>query len=338
MSIRIVKPGLLATVQDLGRTGYGKYGVIVSGAMDSFSHRAANWLVGNDDREAALELTWSGFTAQFEQDLWIAVTGGDFSPEIEGVKMPMWRPVFVRRGSSLTLQKPVSGCRSYLAVSGGIDVPLVMGSRSTYIRAGIGGFQGRVLRSGDVLRVKPGYLNNRPKLVDEDSPFFAGKWSIPVSLLPSYNDHPSVRVIRGNQFDDFDNESRESLFRQRFQVTPQSDRMGYRLSGAPLFLDTPKEYISEAVTMGTIQVPADGQPIILMADRQMHGGYPKIAQAASVDIPVIAQVPPGGTIRFREILLPEAEVVYIDWSRKILMLSKMISLKLKEESHAASRS
>lgn len=334
MSIRITKPGLLATVQDMGRTRYGKYGVIVSGAMDSFSHRAANWLVGNADNEATLELTWSGFTACFEKDHWIAITGGDFSPQLDGINVPMWRPVFVRSGSTLTFNKPVIGCRSYLAISGGIEVPEVMGSRSTYIRAGIGGYQGRALKAEDEIHVKQSWFTKRPDRIDEKSPFTSVKWSIPQALIPSFNNHPIIRVICGNQFEDFDDSSRDSLFKQRFSVTPQSDRMGYRISGTPLTLKSPKEYISEAVTMGTVQVPADGQPIILMADRQTHGGYPKIAQSASVDIPVVAQIPPGGSIRFSEISLRESEQLYIDWSRKVRLLSKMIHQKLKEELHA----
>ncbi|MFC7679774.1 biotin-dependent carboxyltransferase family protein [Paenibacillus sp. GCM10028914] len=332
MSIKIVKPGLLVTVQDLGRTGYGKYGVVVSGAMDPFSHRAANWLVGNDEKEAALELTWSGFTARFETDLWIAITGGNFSPQIEGVRVPMWRPVFVPRGSMLVFDKPVNGCRSYLAVSGGIDVPEVMGSGSTYMRAGVGGFHGRALKAGDVIRTRPSLFKKHS--IDVETPLYAGKWSIPQALFPSYHDHPIVRVIRGNQFDDFDDESRMSIFEQRFFVTPQSDRMGYRLSGKPLSLQTPKEYVSEAVALGTIQVPVDGQPIILMADRQTHGGYPKIAQIASIDIPVVAQVPPGGTLRFSEIALEEAQRIYVEWIHKIQFLHKMIHHKLKEELYA----
>lgn len=247
----------------------------------------------------------------------------------------MWRPVFVRRGSILAFDKPISGCRPYLSVSGGFDVPEVMGSSSTYIRAGIGGFKGRALRKGDVLQVKQSRLHKQPMLI-HDRPFASVNWSIPQTLLPLYSDHPIVRVIRGNQFDDFNDESRASLFKQKFIVTPQSDRMGYRLSGTPLTLQSPIEYISEAVTLGTIQVPADGQLIILMADRQTHGGYPKIAQAASIDIPVIAQVPPGGTIRFREITLNEAEQNFIEWSQKIQLLSKMIHYKLKEELYATS--
>lgn len=334
MSIVITKPGLLTTVQDLGRTHYGKYGVIVSGVMDSFSHRAANWLVGNTDQDATLEITWSGFAAYFEADHWIAITGGNLTPQLDGIDVPMWRSVFVRSGSTLTFNKPVIGCRSYIAISGGIAVREVMGSYSTYIRAGIGGYQGRALRAGDEIRVKQGWFTKRPDRMDEQAPFFSLQWSIPKAQIPSYHNHPIVRVIRGNQFDDFNEISQKALFKERFIVTPQSDRMGYRISGTPLTLNSPKEYISEAVTMGTIQVPADGQPIILMADRQTHGGYPKIAQTASIDIPVVAQIPPGGSIRFCEISQREAEEAYINWRREIRLLAMIIHQKLKEELHA----
>ncbi|WP_106765819.1 biotin-dependent carboxyltransferase family protein [Paenibacillus faecalis] len=335
MSITVIKPGLLSTVQDSGRIGYGKFGVSVSGAMDHISHRTANWLVGNHEDEATLELTWSGFTAEFGQDQWVAITGADFSPAIEGVSVPMWRPVFVRKGSRLTFHKPVSGCRAYLAVAGGMDVPEVMGSRSTYLRAGIGGFHGRALQPGDVLDVRAGGFSAPATRLNKGDFFYSVKWSIPAAVFLKDDHQPIIRVIRGNQFDDFDAESRRSLFDQTFQVTSQSDRMGYRLSGSPLRLSTPKEYISEAVTPGTVQVPADGQPIILMADCQTHGGYPKIAQVASVDIPLVAQVPPGGCIRFNEITLQEAEALLIDRSRKLRLLSRMIDIKLKEEYDAA---
>ncbi|NGM83452.1 biotin-dependent carboxyltransferase family protein [Paenibacillus sp. 7124] len=351
MSIYTHKPGPLTTVQDLGRTGYGKYGVIASGAMDRFAHRTANWLVGNNGGAAALEITLSGFAAEFRQDHWIAVTGGDMAPVIDGSPVPMWRPVFVRKGSSLVLKRPVSGCQAYVAVSGGLDVPEVMSSRSTYLRAGIGGFGGRPLKAGDELVVGsaslrdpypvPASLESRQSKTStisgaagKQGSFYAVHWAIPWSLLPAYSRKPVIRVIRGRQWDDFTQASRRAFLESAFLVTPQSDRMGYRLSGPSLKLESPREYLSEAVAVGTVQIPADGQPIVLMADRQTLGGYPKIAQVISADLPVLAQTVPGGHVAFREVTPEDAESLYLREERKLKRLEMMIRLKLKEGYHA----
>ena len=148
MSITVIKPGLLVTLQDAGRRGYGRYGIITAGAMDNSAYRIANRLVGNEDDRAVLEITWSGFAVEFHSDRWVAITGGDLSPSIEGVKVPMWRPVLIKAGRVLRFQQPVTGCRAYVAVSGGFDVYQVMGSSSTYLRAGIGGYEGRPLKTG----------------------------------------------------------------------------------------------------------------------------------------------------------------------------------------------
>ncbi|OZB98392.1 biotin-dependent carboxyltransferase family protein [Paenibacillus sp. XY044] len=331
MSITIIKPGLLATIQDLGRSGYGKYGVIVSGSMDRFAHRTANWLVGNDEGDAVIEVTWSGMSLRLEREMWIALTGGDFSPQIDGIPVPMWRPVFVRKGSILAFTGPKNGCRTYMAVAGGIGVPEVLGSRSTYIRAGIGGMKGRALKSGDIIPVGDGKNRLRHPSLSGTQAFDAVRWAVPASARPAYSEHPLIRLIRGPQFGDFDEVSRHALLHGAFRITPQSDRMGYRLEGPKLQLQRPQEYISEGVTMGTVQVPPDGQPIILMADRQTLGGYPKIAQVAGVDLPVIAQTRPGSTLRFREIGQAEAEQLWMDQGIRLNRLARMIDLRLKED-------
>ncbi|WP_235775217.1 MULTISPECIES: biotin-dependent carboxyltransferase family protein [Paenibacillus] len=431
MSIRILKPGLLATVQDLGRTGFSRYGVILSGSVDDFALRTANWLAGNNAGAAALEITMSGFAAEFLEECLIAVTGGDMSPEIEGRPLPMWRPVAVAAGSRLTLRRPVYGCRTYVAVSGGLNVPPVMGSRSTYLRAGIGGFAGRPLRAGDVIPVglpgpaKYGEAANREaanrggerlstaapgagqSAADSDSGagvssgtsgkeaehgarsgvevtakadealirsmtrlpwkepgadsatpgtgqgldvesaaeqaavpslrehslsggFHAASWGISRSALPNYRESPVIRIIRGRQWEDFSPESLEDFLNGSYLVTPHSDRMGCRLSGPALRLKSPKEYLSEPVAHGTVQVPADGQPIVLLADRQTLGGYPKVAQVISVDLPLLAQAAPGTRIRFAEVSLREAETLLIRQERELKLLEMMIMLKRKE--------
>ncbi|WP_145946302.1 biotin-dependent carboxyltransferase family protein [Paenibacillus sp. Y412MC10] len=331
MSITVIKPGLMATIQDLGRSGYGKYGIIVSGPMDRFAHRTANWLVGNDEGDALIEVTWSGMSVRMEREMWVALTGGDFSPQMDGVPVPMWRPVFVRKGSTLTFTGPRAGCRTYLAVAGGIDVPEILGSRSTYIRAGIGGMKGRALKAGDIIPIGTGNGRLRHPSSKGTQPFDAVRWAVPASERPAYSEHPYVRIVRGPQFGDFDDVSRRALLDHDFRVTPQSDRMGYRLEGPRLQLHRPQEYTSEGVTMGTVQVPSDGHPIILMADRQTLGGYPKIAQVAGVDLPVVAQTPPGSTLRFREISQTEAEQLWMDQGIRLKRLARMIALKLKED-------
>ncbi|KOR89741.1 biotin-dependent carboxyltransferase family protein [Paenibacillus solani] len=332
MSITVIKPGLLVTLQDTGRYGYGKFGISPAGAMDSFAYLIANRLVGNEDEQAALEITWSGFAVEFERSLWVAITGGDLTPTIDGERVPMWRPVLIKAGSCLSFQQPVAGCRAYLAVSGGFDVPIMMNSYSTYLRAGIGGYEGRALKKGDTLSVR---LSRLPleapeRFLDEYGGFFTVRWFVSAGGYTDSNREIEIRVLKGRQYDDFDEFSQQALFDEFFTVTPQSDRMGYRLSGPTLQVIHSNEYISEPVAVGTVQVPADGQLIILMADRQTLGGYPKIAQIASVDIPLLAQLPAGGKIRFREISLPEAEQLSSARIRELRLIEAMIKRKLKE--------
>lgn len=333
MSITVIKPGLLVTLQDAGRRGYGRYGIITAGAMDTSAYRIANRLVGNEDDQAVLEITWSGFAVEFHSNRWVAITGGDLSPSIEGVKVPMWRPVLIKAGRVLRFQQPVTGCRAYMAVSGGFDVNQVMGSSSTYLRAGIGGYEGRPLKTGDTLHAHPSMLLvvSSERYLDDYGGFLTAKWAVfSPERYPAPGQETVIRVLKGRQYDDFDEDSKQALFGERFTVTPQSDRMGYRLSGPLLQLSHAKEYLSEPVALGTVQVPADGQPIILMADRQTLGGYPKIAQVATVDISLIAQLSPGAAIRFAGISLAEAEQLYTAHVRELRMLEAMIKLKLKE--------
>jgi antagonist of KipI len=331
--MEVVKPGLHATVQDLGRRGYGKYGIPKSGAMDGYAHRLANWLVGNNACEAALEITWSGFSVRFNRDMLVAITGANLTPECGGLAVPMWRPIWFRQGSELSFKHPVSGCRAYLAVSGGLDVPEVMGSRSTYLRGKVGGLHGRALQARDVIPIKITPHEDKPLFVGTAGPeseaFYAPTWS----ATPRHGyvgPDPIVRVTRGREYGDFQEEALQHFITERYRIQPDSDRMGYRLSGPPLLLHTLREYISEGVADGTVQVPADGQPIILMADRQTLGGYPKIAQIISVDLPLVAQLRPGGNIRFREVSIAEAEKLYYEAAREMKLLHRMIDYKLKE--------
>lgn len=314
MSIRIIRPGLQTTIQDLGRTGMQQYGVIVSGAMDPMALRITNMLVGNQEYEAVLEITLTGPQLLFEQDTLVAIGGGNLSPTIDDRPVPDWRPVWIREGSRLDFGAPLRGCRTCLAVAGGFDVPLVMNSRSTALRAKLGGFHGRSLMAGDTIPVRPPSAQSwefmrRLSETGSKEPFAATTWFARLDFADVMSD-PLIRVMKGSQWGWFTKLAQQEFTAEEFRISSQSDRMGYRLSGPTLRFRQARELLSEAVTMGTIQVPANGQPIILMADRPTTGGYAKIAQVASVDLPVLAQAKPGSKIRFQWISVEEAQNLY----------------------------
>ncbi|WP_010241134.1 5-oxoprolinase subunit C family protein [Clostridium arbusti] len=314
MSIAVLNPGLLTSIQDLGRVGFQKYGVIVSGAMDTYSLRLANILVGNEEGEAALEITLVGPVLMLKKGIVFAITGADISPTIDGESVPLWRPVYLNKDSILKFGACKSGCRAYLAFAGGFKIASVMGSKSTYMRAGIGGYKGRTLKKDDILELE----NPEKKSIDIinklSKPLSSNKFIVPNWYIREMQnekcDVTTIRIIRERQFKNFTDESIKDFFHSSFNISIKSDRMGYRLNGAKLKLKEPVEMISEAVYFGTIQVPSDGNPIILLADRQTTGGYPKIAQIVSVDIQKIVQLKPNEKIRFKEISLEDAERLY----------------------------
>lgn len=327
MSIKVLHPGLLTTIQDLGRFGSQKFGVIVSGAMDPISLRIANLLVGNDEGEGALEITLLGTTLQFDTDELVAITGGDLQPTIDGETAPMWRPVLIRKGSVLQFKSAIKGCRSYVAFAGGIVVPEVMGSKSTYLRAAIGGLQGRALQKGDVLDsgdfnpLSQAFVHQLEKMTSHFN------WSVDYTEFLSFDKTQTIRVLHGAEFERFDIESQQAFFSKPYKLTTQADRMGYRLDGEPLSLSEKFELLSEGVTYGTIQVPSNGQPIILMVDRQTTGGYPKIGQVISVDLPCLAQMQPNSNIQFKKVSLEQAEVELIKQEQLLRKLAMGIQFK-----------
>lgn len=332
MTIHVLHPGLLTTLQDVGRVGYQKQGIIVSGAMDVYSLRLANLLVGNDEGEAALEVTLMGPRLKFDDNTLLAVTGGNLSPTIDGRILPMERPVYVKAGSMIKFGACQSGCRAYLAVAGGYDVPKVMGSKSTYLRAGLGGFQGRALQKGDDLSVQTpqeASLRIIQHFVKQHSAasFVSTDWYAGRDQAASPG--RAIRITRGRQFDLFTEASKNALLTDSFRVAPQSDRMGYRLSGESLKLAHQVDMVSEGITLGTIQVPPDGNPIVLLADRQTAGGYPKIAQVIAVDVAVIAQSKPGSLLSFQEVSVAEAERLYLAKEKALAQLKAAVSLKLQ---------
>lgn len=325
--MKVVQPGLLTTVQDLGRTGYQKIGVPACGAMDALALGFANALVRNDDGAAALELTLRGPTLEFERDCLIAVAGSRIEATIADVKVDAWRALLVTRGSVVKLGAVRSGCRSYLAVAGGIDVPEVMGSRSTYVRAGIGGHEGRALRAGDRLRIGPPSTKARATMATAGAhlgplPFALSDRRIDPDLLALYSGGDEIRFVAGPHFELLDDHDRQLLSSQRFEVSTRSDRMGYRLEGSPLGSAAGHDLVSTAVVAGTVQVPPNGQPIVLMADRQTTGGYPMVAQVITADLPRVAQLKPGDQIRLQQVDLQDAQQALRQRDRMVATIKK----------------
>ncbi|WP_270565281.1 biotin-dependent carboxyltransferase family protein [Clostridium beijerinckii] len=330
MNISVLSSGLLTTIQDLGRIGYQKYGVIVSGAMDTYAMRLSNIMVGNDENEAVLEMTLIGPSLKLEKGTLFSLTGGNLSPTINEIKVPMGRPIYLTKDCILKFGPCIKGCRSYLAVAGGFDVPKVMGSKSTYLRAGFGGFNGRALRKDDVLSIGvksqlSHEIIKKMEDLDGNGEFVSSGWYMKNFMMQN-PDSTVIRVFEDRQFNAISEESINKFFNSKFNVENQSDRMGYRLSGEKIQLKEKLEMISEEVSVGTIQIPPDGNPIILLADRQTAGGYPKIAHVASVDIQKIVQLKPNDKITFKKITLKEAEKLYFKREKDIVELKKSMRL------------
>ena len=332
MSLRILRPGLLTTVQDLGRTGYQKDGILVSGAMDATALRVANLLVGNAEDAAGLEITLLGPTIRFTADHLMALTGAHLSPTLNGQPVGRNRAVWVSAGVELAFGAPVAGSRAYLAVAGGLAVPPVLGSRATYLRAGFGGFEGRALKAGDVL---PGGVPTATgrKLLETLAAAAAAatwapaRWTPGPALCPPPRPHPVIRAIRGPEYAQFSPESQRAFWQAPFTVSTEADRMGYRLQGPVLVRATGAELLSTAVTFGTVQVPAGGQPIVLLADHQTTGGYPRMAQAITADFSALAQLRPGQVIRFAEVSLAEAQALYLAQERRLQQLKRAVAFR-----------
>lgn len=304
MSITVLKPGLLSSFQDMGRFGHQHLGVAVSGAMDDRAHRLANILVGNCEDAATLEITLVGPILRFDAPTCIAISGGDLSPTLNERPVPNNRPLIVRTGDVLAFGARKSGLRAYIAWHGGIDLPVVLSSHSTYLRGGFGGFHGRALKKDDILVMRAPLRRHSPHALDD---LEAGLWKIKVYLPAILGLMPraAIRVMRGEHTHLFNDASVADFFSCEFRVRPESERMGYRLEGPALTLRKRADLLSEPTCFGAVQVPPDGNPIILMADRQTTGGYAKIAHVATADIPVIAQSIPGATLRFTEITLAQ---------------------------------
>ena len=295
MSITVLNPGLLTTVQDQGRIGYQQFGVSVSGVMDPRSASLANILVGNDEKEAVLECTMMGPHLQFDKANCIAITGGDLMPTLDGKPIPNYTAVKVEAGQVLKFTMPKTGCRAFIAFAGGLDIPEVMGSRSTYMKAKIGGVEGRKLVKGDVI----GFRAPKAELKNMNFRSMASEF-VPRKEY-------TVRVVLGPQDDYFTDAGIETFLSQVYTVTAEFDRMGCRLEGAAIQHKDGGDIISDGIAFGAIQVPSSGQPIIMLGDRQTTGGYTKIANVISADFRILAQLKQGDKVRFEKVSVKAAQ-------------------------------
>jgi len=314
----------------LVRVGYQHLGVPVAGAMDARAHRLANLLAGNADDTATMEITVSGPTLRFEQPACIAICGADLSPHVRNKPIPLNRPIVLKSGSELSFAERRHGARCYLAVFGGFAVANVLGSTSTYVRSSIGGWHGRALRKDDLIELHAGLMSSGLTALSRKL------WDIEVYLPAPLASSPrkTVRIVKGAQWKEFSPESCAAMITQPFRISPDSERMGYRLQGPSIVLSEPRQMISEATSFGTIQVPSGGQPIVLMADRQTTGGYPKIANVAAVDLPLLAQMLPGDEVRFEPIALEHAQE--LDAKRELAFIAlrdQLATLRQALQSH-----
>jgi biotin-dependent carboxylase-like uncharacterized protein len=293
--ITILNPGLLTTVQDGGRIGYQAFGVSVSGVMDPRAMNIANILVGNDDNEAVLECTMMGPQIRFDVSNVIAVTGGDLGASIDGQPIPTYRAVKVQAGQTLRFTGLRGGCRAFIAFAGGLDIPLVMGSRSTYMKAKIGGLEGRKLQKDDVI----GFRDPKETIHNFDIRGFTPEF-VPRKEY-------TLRVILGPQDDMFTDEGLKTFLSETYTVTPEFDRMGCRLDGPVIAHKNGGDIISDGIAFGAIQVPSAGKPIIMLADRQTTGGYTKIANVITADFRLLAQMKAGDKVRFEKTSIAAAQ-------------------------------
>ncbi len=317
MRLLVRRAGFLCSVQDLGRAGYRASGVPLAGALDPVALRVANLLVGNPETAAGLEAALGTVVLRFEEARAIAWCGGDFAVTLDNESLPPGQRISVPAGAELTLAAPPKGARLWLAIRGGIDVPLVLGSRATDLRAGFGGWQGRALREGDELPLGPAAIIEKQPA----NCFAPREWSRP-SPVPGI-----LHFVRGNGWDEFFGEAQGAFTRETFAVTADSDRMGLRLRGRKIVGSHRDDLVSEPVAPGTIQVPPNGQPVILLGDCQTIGGYPKIGHVITVDLPKAAQLRAGDEVRFVEVPLAAARKLLQERERDLAWFRAGLALR-----------
>jgi antagonist of KipI len=327
MSVSVLKPGLLSTLQDAGRPGHAAIGVGRAGAMDVPAWRLANALVGNHGDEAALECTLLGPTLRFERAVWIALTGAPIQAQVGDVALPPWTACHLPAGSVLQLGGMAIGCRSYLAVRGGFDVTPVLGSRSSDLHARLGHEAGRALQVGDVLPIRHAGAVREP---DPTQSVHASPWGLDPQPWFDFALAP-ITLLHGSHWSQLDEASQQRLHGARFSIGQDSNRTASRLDGQTLQLRAPLELISEAALPGTMQLPPSGQPIVLMAEAPVTGGYPRIGQVAAVDLPRFAQRRPGDAVCFRHGTLDDAIAQLAAREQALGALLKQVAQRLQQD-------
>lgn len=306
-----LKPGFFTTIQDLGRYGFLKYGVPISGAMDTFSLTAANLIVGNNPNDAGLEITLNGPELQALSKTQIAITGGNILLKINGENVPMWQTLNIQADDVLSFGKMESGCRAYLAIRGGIKTPPVLGSRSTYLRGGFGGINGRQLKTGDIIE---GF----------DTQWLEFECKMPEELVPQFTNHFKVHAILGPQDDMFTEKGISTFLSSQYKVTLEADRMGYRLEGPLIEHKGKADIVSDALLPGAVQVPKNGKPIVIMRDAQTTGGYPKVAVIIFSDLSMLGQAKPNDTIEFHKVNMRQAHEKLREYYELLQNLSSIL--------------
>jgi len=327
MAFSIIKPGLLDTIQDMGRKGYGSWGINPGGVMDRYAATVANILVGNCDREAVMEIHFPGPQILFEQNTLIAITGADFSPTVNDEIIPRWQPVVVRKNTVLHFPSLVQGSRCYISVHGGYCVEKWLGSYSTNLKAGAGGWDGRPLRKGDELPFKENTIYFAG-LLKEESDYEVLPWRVNTEKVYRYPHE--IGFLPGNEWGRLSAASQAGFAENNFLIHPSSDRMGYQLKGNPLSLEQPVDLVSSAVSFGTVQLLPDGQLIVLMADHQTTGGYPRIAHVISAHLPKLAQLRPCDVIQFKRMDCDGAEALVVAREKELHILQRACMDHLNE--------
>lgn len=319
-TFEVLEPGILTTIQDLGRFGFSQFGVPPSGALDTFSLRVSNLLVGNEQGAACLEVTLRGLKIRALKEVVIAITGGDLSPTLNGEPLEMWQTHLLVQDDIIAFKKVNAGCRAYVSAGGGFTIRKIMGSSSTYLSGRFGGFEGRGLRKGDLL-----YTSNRSSL-DRLGLRFPSDWISPMGR------EVFLRAIPGPQDHHFTEKGLQTLTSSSYEVTPQCDRMGVRLEG-PLIErrpDVEESIISEGLISGAVQVPGDGKPIIILTEL-VTGGYTKIAAIISTDLPLVAQLKPGDRVKFKLISVKEAHDLLEEEEERLKEFKKIMKNQALEE-------
>ncbi len=318
MSLFVQKSGILTTVQDLGRNGFRRFGINQNGAMDKTAARLINVLLGNFENEAVLEMHFPAPILEFRENAIIAIGGADFGAKMDGNLIENWRPIFVKKSQILEFSQKNFGNRAYLSIKDGFEINDWLNSKSTNLQAKIGGFEGRNLLKSDEI-----FFRENSYFQKAEFDYF-----ITTKIIPKYNLTPKIRIIAGAEFEFLTGLSEEILLKEEFSISNNSNRMGFRLSGKSLYLLDKIELVSSAVNFGTIQLLPDGQMIILMADHQTTGGYPRIAHVISADLPILAQLGANDEVKFELISPEEAENCIIQFETDLNLLKFAVSNRI----------